>query len=146
MMAMITQNSSSSFSFFSLDGKERNKPACRSAWHAGEEKIKALSSPFLRNFFIPAARDSMNLQRTACGVISSQARSFSFGCSPFAAHQKPDKIRPSLGLNLRSVRIPMTYVSYESLTTNSFSRECSGFKYLREPLITTRGDLKYSES
>jgi hypothetical protein len=108
---MITQNSFSLFSFFSLDGKERNK-----------EKIKALFSPFLRNFFC--------LQRTACGVISSQARSFSFGCSPFAAHQKPDKIRPSLALNLRSIRIPMTYASYNSLMTNSFSRERSGFKYL----------------
>jgi hypothetical protein len=29
IMAMITQNSFSLFSFFSLDGKERNKPACR---------------------------------------------------------------------------------------------------------------------
>jgi len=49
-MAMITQNSFSLFSFFSLDGKERNKAACR---RQGKDQDFIFSFP-LRGIYEPA--------------------------------------------------------------------------------------------
>jgi hypothetical protein len=52
-MAMMTQNSSCLSSFFSLDGKERDKPACR---RQGKDQVKILKPFIIQNISDPRER------------------------------------------------------------------------------------------